>query len=385
MLFDSAAATPFKPITTADNDANRRRSPSPVLRALKDETKTITTKYTRSTYEKMDFLGKGGAASVYKYREINGNNNNDRLVAVKLFSKNDGHTKEAVLAEARALQRLPDPTTGSLRSVDLAQTDNYLAIVTDLYDKPGTELIDAINTAPEGRLDEPTAKTLMCDMLMQLVAFAAAGYFHGDLSLMNAVVHRGRAVIIDTGRARRLPAAAAAADHLAVDTVVGTPAYQPPEVAAAWCRGDCGYRYGQKSDVFALGVIAIEMLTGGEPYPVQMPDQADPDNFNRHFSALMQHVAAHGVAPDFLRDDCHDLSLSAEAVDFIERATAKSPAARATAQELLDHPWLAATAAARQQQQQQQQQQRGGGSGSSGCGTKRARVVGVGLIGGGGN
>eukprot|EP00198_Chlamydomonas_reinhardtii_P007192 XP_001696528.1 predicted protein [Chlamydomonas reinhardtii] len=108
-------------------------------------------------------------------------------------------------------------------------------------------------------------------------------------------------------------------------TAGGTPLYAAPEVLKAMFRNHgMQSAVGPKNDVWALGVMALEAVTGCHPF--------SPDHY--HYENVLYSIA-----------HCQKVnlppSLSPEFTDFLEQALHREPSQRASTAELLAHPWMA--------------------------------------------
>jgi eukaryotic-like serine/threonine-protein kinase len=92
---------------------------------------------------------------------------------------------------------------------------------------------------------------------------------HRDLKPVNVLVSGRHALVTDFGVAKALSAAGAESTLTAAGVALGTPAYMAPEQAAADPQAD------HRAYLYALGVIAYEMLTGAHPF-ARRPAQAVP-------------------------------------------------------------------------------------------------------------
>jgi serine/threonine protein kinase len=101
-------------------------------------------------------------------------------------------------------------------------------------------------------------------------------------------------------------------------TMVGTPFWMAPEVLK--CEG-----YGMKSDIWSIGITICEMLTGNPPWPAS-------DNM---WAAVYRIANSTGLPPGIPAD------LPPELMSFLTRCFEREPAQRATAVELLAHPFIA--------------------------------------------
>ncbi|KAK1610156.1 hypothetical protein QYE76_033829 [Lolium multiflorum] len=182
---------------------------------------------------------------------------------------------------------------------------------------PGGSLADEIRRRG-GRCDETLIRSRARDILRGLAHAHAAGVAHCDVKGRNVLIGAdGRAMIADFGCARRLGSSGIAGERLVGG---GTPAFMSPEAA----RGEA---QGQAADIWALGCTVIEMATGAAPW-------------QRFAStvATLHHVAFSGEAPELPR------WLSEEGKDFLGRCLLQDAAKRWTAEQLLEHEFVATAA-----------------------------------------
>jgi eukaryotic-like serine/threonine-protein kinase len=128
------------------------------------------------------------------------------------------------------------------------------------------------------------------------------GVVHGDIKPENILLADGHALLGDFGIARPM---AARHDAGAAVGLVGTPAYMSPEQAR-------GYRLDASSDIYSLGAVVFEMLSGRPPVAAKTPDEA---------LDVMSH---HGIAS--VRSARSDVSSAADAA--VRRAISPVPADR---------------------------------------------------------
>jgi non-specific serine/threonine protein kinase/serine/threonine-protein kinase len=123
---------------------------------------------------------------------------------------------------------------------------------------PGRTLADAIAAGP---LDEATVRRVASQVLDALQAAHAAGVLHRDIKPSNVLLAAdGTAKVADFGIAK----AVEAADVTLTGTVLGTPAYLAPERIH-------GARATESADIYAVGVLMYEMLTGSKPFEAATP------------------------------------------------------------------------------------------------------------------
>lgn len=204
-------------------------------------------------YEIMDRLGRGGMGVVYKarHRKLN------RLVALKMveFAGHDHLARFEI--EAEAVARIRHPNIIQIFDVGSTGTTPYCAL----------ELLEggtlAQNLAGTPRPGRPSAE-LVVTLARAVHAAHRAGIIHRDLKPSNILFDSdGTPKVTDFGLAKRLER-----DDGQTQTgqVMGTPSYMAPEQA----RGQT-WQVGPLADVYALGAIFYEMLTGRPPFKGTSP------------------------------------------------------------------------------------------------------------------
>jgi serine/threonine protein kinase len=204
-------------------------------------------------YELRRVLGRGGMGAVFLAHDPQ----LDRLVALKLpgFAGADRDTlRERFLREARAAAGLRHPNLCPV--FDVGRVGD-LPFLTMAYIE-GTPLADLLRA---GRLP-PVAVAARWVRAIALAVDEAHrhGIVHRDLKPSNVIIdRRDEPIVTDFGLAYR-PAPSGDARLTRSGAVVGTPAYMPPEQAGA------GGPVGPAGDVYSLGVVLFETLTGRLPF-----------------------------------------------------------------------------------------------------------------------
>jgi serine/threonine protein kinase len=192
-----------------------------------------------------DLLGRGGMADVHRaYDELL-----ERPVAVKLLRDVAG--TDRFRSEARILGRLTHP--GLVTVLDAGVTDGVPWLVLELVE--GGTLADACRAAP---LAPVRTAQIGADLAEALGHVHRSGLVHRDVKPGNILLaHDGRVLLTDFGVARLVEGAVPAT---ATGITMGTAAYLAPEQV----RGE---RVTGAADVYALGLVLLEALTGRREYP----------------------------------------------------------------------------------------------------------------------
>ena len=202
-------------------------------------------------YQIERLIGRGGMGAVYKGAQPE----LDRPVAIKLLPSEiaaDAQFIERFRREARTLAKLHHP--GIVAVYDFGQTlEGHLYFVMEYVG--GTDLRSLLKTL--GLSPEQTLK-LIVQICEALHAAHEQGVIHRDIKPENVLITQdGRIKLADFGLARPLQEDNASR-FTATNLVMGTPDYMSPEQRAG--QGD------HRSDIFALGVMLYEMLTGNCPH-----------------------------------------------------------------------------------------------------------------------
>lgn len=203
------------------------------------------------SYEIIREIGRGETAVVYLARDRATNDE----VAIKLIRSKylgDEETTGRFAREARFLERLVHPNIVRVRAV-LELADAGLAIVMAYV--PGRTLKELIRK--DGRLTPERADRFTRDIASALGAAHAMGIVHRDVKPENVLVDSDdRPQLADFGLARSM---IGDAQLTMAGVAIGTPAYMAPEQIE-------GASFDARGDVYSLGLLAWEMLTGRQPW-----------------------------------------------------------------------------------------------------------------------
>lgn len=200
-------------------------------------------------YEILGELGRGGMGVVYKARQ----SGLKRLVALKMILAG-GHAGGAALArfrvEAEAVAALQHPNIIQIYEVDECEGLPYLSL--ELVE--GGTLANRLNGTPW----PPRAAAEVVAILSRAMQYAhSRGIIHRDLKPANVLLTAaGEPKVTDFGLAK-----IGKSDMTATGAVMGSPNYMSPEQAGGHTR-----EVGTHSDVWALGAILYELLTGRPPF-----------------------------------------------------------------------------------------------------------------------
>lgn len=192
-------------------------------------------------FEILECLGRGGMGVVYKARQ----KSLDRIVAIKILPP-EGVGEEAFserfAREAATLAKLSHPNIVTVH--DFGETAGLFYIVMEYVD--GVNLRDLLR---EGKLEAEQALAIVPPICEALQYAHDKGIVHRDIKPENLLLDRdGRVKIADFGIASLVGASGESA---------GTPPYMAPEQS--------GGRTDHRADIYALGVVLYEMLTGERP------------------------------------------------------------------------------------------------------------------------
>jgi serine/threonine protein kinase/tetratricopeptide (TPR) repeat protein len=205
-------------------------------------------------YELATLVGRGGMGDVYRGRDTR----LGREVAVKVlpdWSVRDPAAEERFLAEARAIATLDHPNVCLLLEADRSD-DGRLFMVTPYYE--GETLQERLGRGP---LQPMEAAEIAIQVAQGLAAAHDRGVIHRDIKPSNLLITSdGRVKILDFGVAKLSDAALTRPGE-----TLGTLAYMSPEQLAG---GDVDTR----TDLWSLGVVLHEMLTGRRPLAGQPSD-----------------------------------------------------------------------------------------------------------------
>jgi eukaryotic-like serine/threonine-protein kinase len=199
-------------------------------------------------YRILGVAGSGGMGVVYRALDLR----LDRVVALKFLPPELNSSladKERFLREARTASSLDHPNIGVIYGVE-ETGDGHTFIVMAFYE--GASLAEYIRRGP---LPEHQAVDIAAQMARGLAEAHSRGIVHRDIKPSNVMLTAsGLIKIVDFGLAHAVTAQTAS-----IAGISGTVAYMSPEQAQ-------GHAVDQRCDIWALGVVLAEMLTGVNPF-----------------------------------------------------------------------------------------------------------------------
>ncbi|HKG44587.1 MAG TPA: protein kinase [Gaiellaceae bacterium] len=247
-------------------------------------------------YELEELVGTGGMSSVYRAHDTL----LERTVALKVLHQQftaDGDYVERFRREARSVAQLSHPNIVTV--IDRGKQDDRQFIVFEYVDGENLKAL----VEREGPLSEHEAVQLALQIARALGFAHQHGLVHRDVKPQNVLLGgSGQAKVTDFGIARSLDMQVGLTQ---TGTVMGTSDYIAPEQAR-------GQRVDPQTDIYSLGAVLFELLTGEVPFP--------GDNF---VAVAMRHI--NEPAPS-VRERRPELSPRVDAI--VRRAMAKHPRER---------------------------------------------------------
>src|SRR6266568_4279654 len=233
-------------------------------------------------YEILQLLGQGGMGAVYKARDVE----LERTVALKLIRPDLASHPEVLRRFKQELILARDVTHRNVvRIYDLGQASGVRYITMEYVE--GRDLRALLNE--KGKLTPEEAVPIFLQIAAALEAAHHAGVVHRDLKPQNVMVDQdGRVYVMDFGVAGSLETPG----MTQTGALMGTPEYMSPEQAK-------GMKVDARSDLFSMGIIFYEMLSGVSPFKA---DTTMATMFKRTQERAVPLAQAESGVPVFLSD-----------------------------------------------------------------------------------
>ncbi|PYQ51047.1 MAG: serine/threonine protein kinase [Acidobacteria bacterium] len=259
------------------------------------------------SYRLIDRLGAGGMGEVWRAEDTR----LLRSVAIKILSEriaNDPEWKARFLREARTIAQMNHPNIATIYSIE--QEAEKLFIVMELVE--GESLATVLARGP---LPPQEAVRMMQQVAEALAEAHEKGVVHRDVKPDNVIVGKRSVKVLDFGIAKQLVSSTETPTLTQAGLIVGTPFYMSPEQAL-------GKPVDARSDLFSLGVVLYEALTGKRPFEGESVTET-------MMNIIMQE------APDL--STTSPASLPPSLVEIVNRALQKKPERRfGSAGEMVD-------------------------------------------------
>jgi p21-activated kinase 1 len=245
-------------------------------------------------------IGSGGTATVYRAID----KRSRKTVAVKAVDLNDNE-REDIIVEITTQYGLNHPNL--VRIFRVCEFTHWLYIILEYID--GGSLTNILSV---WRCREIEMAFILREILRGLAVIHRSNKIHRDIKSDNILISStGEIKIADFGYTAQL-----SKDQAKRTTVCGTPYWMSPEIIQ-------GFDYGTKVDIWALGILSIELAEGAPPYMQEVPLRA------------LYLIVTQGVSG--LTDKA---VWSSEFNGFVESCLRVRADDRPTAEELLSHPFL---------------------------------------------
>ncbi len=203
-------------------------------------------------YEILQQLGEGGMGAVYKVHDTE----LERVIALKVIRPELAQTPEVLNRFKQELIIARKVTHKNVsRIYDLAEADGVKFITMEFIE--GRSLTSLLQE--KGKLEPKQAAGVIVQICRALDAAHSEGVIHRDLKPQNIMLDaHNRLIVMDFGIARSVEIGS----MTQTGVVLGTPAYMSPEQAK-------GEELDARSDIFTVGIIFYELLTGHSPYKAE--------------------------------------------------------------------------------------------------------------------
>ena len=222
-----------------------------------NESMTSLNEALKGRYRIDGVIGEGGMATVYMADDLR----HERRVAIKVLNPGLDQSlgSQRFLREIRIAAHLSHPLIVPVYDSGVVGDSPFLVMP---Y-KDGESLQARLSREPPLEVNE--AVQIMSDVVAALSYAHRDGVVHRDIKPGNILLHGGHALVVDFGIAKAL-GRQGASDLTAVGAAMGTPRYMAPEQAFGASDAD------HRADLYAVGAVGYELLTGQPPFPGSSAD-----------------------------------------------------------------------------------------------------------------
>ena len=294
--------------------------PDSVVPPVDTEMRSHVERVLAAHYELGEEIGRGGMGIVYRAKD----RRLKRTVAIKVLPPElafRSDIRSRFLREAETAAQLGHPHIVPIYSVD--ETEGLVFFVMTFI--RGANLAKRLHE--KGVLDTDEVRRIMCEVASALAYAHERGVVHRDIKPDNILLdaESGRAMVTDFGIARAADAHSGDNRLTATGMAIGTPAYMSPEQAAGEREID------GRSDLYALGVVAYQMLCGEPPFTAGSTPAMLVKHISERPTPIEQRRAdcpedlARGVMMLLEKDPAHRFPDAASLVAALERREVPAP------------------------------------------------------------
>ncbi|EGF79908.1 hypothetical protein BATDEDRAFT_89088 [Batrachochytrium dendrobatidis JAM81] len=299
----SKASSPSEPVAQVRKKPPKDPRLSTMSEAqIMDKLRSVVSKGDPTTlYAKIKKIGQGASGSVFIAR----NNVTNHKIAIKQIDLAHQPRKELIVNEILIMRESQHPNIVNYLDSFLVRGD--LWVVMELMEGgPLTDIID------NNKMLEPQISTVCFETLKGLDHLHKRNIIHRDIKSDNVLLDsQGHVKITDFGYCAKLTN-----DRSKRATMVGTPYWMAPEVVKQ-------KEYGNKVDVWSLGIMAIEMIEGEPPYLEEEPLKA------------LYLIATNGT-PTLKEPE----KITQQFKHFLGKCLEVDVSKRSTTEQLLEHPFM---------------------------------------------